>query len=383
MNQNSSFKPSPLTQIDGVDVDKALLDLSFHLQDEDALYNAVFYNPSTFPVSGNGSYNGGPFVYHSDTTTYQFQNGTTSVLENTAETTLSLKGVESGQDIYDMFVDAVSADGSDEASASASSPSSETNATPSSSASATASSLPTDLGYPAPVISDSKNAISGYFLDTTPDVAVLNIQQFEFASGSEFQSVVEKFLAKCKAAKKTRLIIDLRGNPGGSSFTGYDLFKQLFPDLQIFSKMRYRDHPAVNALGNALSQLTSITVAEAKELPGLNLTSEEGAQKFLDDQARFSVFNYHNNLIRPDGPTFSSWADMYGPQSVNGDNFTKPHAWLFSNPGLDIISSSGLVVSGYGDKKHIAPQVFDSSNITVVSKSHILIHQTKANKVSS
>jgi hypothetical protein len=367
MSQNSVFKPSPLTHIDGVDVDEALLDLSFFFQDEDALYNAMLYNPATYPVRRNGSYSTGPFLHHSDNTTYKFQNGTTIVIENTARTALPLDKVESGQDIYDMFVDAVSAEESDDTSSSSSSSSSETSATPSSSASATASSLPTDLGYPKPVITDSKNTISGYFLSTATDVAVLNIQQFEPTTGSEFQSVVEQFLALCKSAQKTRLIIDLRGNPGGISFTGYDLFKQMFPGLEIFSKLRYRSHPAANAIGSALSQLTPISLPDAKQFPGLNLTSEQGVEKYLDDVARTSEFNYHNNLVKPDGPIFSSWADMYGPQSMNGDNFTKPHSWQFSNPALDIVLSTGLVVSGYGDKKNIALQVFDSSNVTVVS----------------
>jgi hypothetical protein len=368
MSNDTSYKPSPVTHIDGIDIDEALLDFSSQFQDEDALYNSMFFNPAKVAFEGKGRYSLSDFSYHPDNTTYQFLNGSTMAIENTAETSISLEGVESGQDIFDIFLDSGSANGSDDSSASASSQGSETSAAPSSSTTATATPLPTELGYPSPVISDSKNTISGYFLKTAPDVAVLNVQTFEAATGDEFQSVVEKFLAQCRSTKKTRLIIDLRGNPGGIFYTGYDLFKQLFPSLQIISKTRFRSHPATNVIGSAVSQVSSITVPEAKELIGhLNLTTDEGCKKYLSDQAKSSVFNYRNNLIRPDGPTFSSWADLYGPQSMNGDNYTEYQSSSFSNSGLDLVYSNGLVVSGYGDKKHIAPQAFDNSNIVVVS----------------
>lgn len=75
--------------------------------------------------------------------------------------------------------------------------------------------------YPIPVIEHSEELVAGYFLDgdDLSDAAVMNIQSFAPASEnntaySEFQSMIRKFLQL--SANKTRLVVDLRGNPGES-----------------------------------------------------------------------------------------------------------------------------------------------------------------------
>ena len=60
------------------------------------------------------------------------------------------------------------------------------------------------------------------------DVTVLSISTFEITTPPdiiEFSEVVENFLAACGSAGKTRLIIDVRQNPGGKIYLVYDAFK--------------------------------------------------------------------------------------------------------------------------------------------------------------
>lgn len=43
----------------------------------------------------------------------------------------------------------------------------------------------------------------------------------------EFQDMAGSFLQNAAKAGKKKLVIDIRGNGGGSVFLGYDLFKQV------------------------------------------------------------------------------------------------------------------------------------------------------------
>lgn len=93
-------------------------------------------------------------------------------------------------------------------------------------------------GYPTPVVISSDQQVSGYFLDDDPayeDVAVLSMVSFEPNFPVEFQSVIQTLISDAKAAGKTKLVIDLSSNGGGIILTGYDAFRQLFP--QIVSKI--------------------------------------------------------------------------------------------------------------------------------------------------
>jgi C-terminal processing protease CtpA/Prc len=80
-------------------------------------------------------------------------------------------------------------------------------------------------GYPSPIIRQSNNLIGGYYLDGYDDVAVLSVPSFVSldTAEEEFQQVGETFLAAAKAAGKTKLIIDVSANGGGTILQGYDL----------------------------------------------------------------------------------------------------------------------------------------------------------------
>lgn len=76
------------------------------------------------------------------------------------------------------------------------------------------------------------------------DVAVLSISTFEITTPPdiiEFSEVVENFLAACRSAGKTRLIVGVRQNPG-KIYLVYDAFKQLFPTIIPYPGWWTRDH---------------------------------------------------------------------------------------------------------------------------------------------
>lgn len=61
----------------------------------------------------------------------------------------------------------------------------------------------------------------------------MSVNSFVSALDDEipFQVVNTAFLNAAKAAGKTKLIVDVQGNGGGTILQGYDLFKQLFPQI--------------------------------------------------------------------------------------------------------------------------------------------------------
>jgi C-terminal processing protease CtpA/Prc len=101
----------------------------------------------------------------------------------------------------------------------------------------TIAAAPTIAGYPFPVIRDNgSNTTSGYFLNGTgyEDVAVLAVTSFSpggdigfVAYMTDFQRVVQEFLALCKTNGKKKLVIDLAANGGGYIVAGYELFNQV------------------------------------------------------------------------------------------------------------------------------------------------------------
>lgn len=94
---------------------------------------------------------------------------------------------------------------------------------------------------------------SGYFLegDGYDDVAVLSVPSFVSATEDEipFQIVNTYLINRAVAAGKKKLIIDVSANGGGTILQGYDLFKQLFPQILPYGATRYRAHKAFNLIG--------------------------------------------------------------------------------------------------------------------------------------
>lgn len=199
---------------------------------------------------------------------------------------------------------------------------------------------------------------SGYFLEGEgyEDVAVLSVNSFVSALDDEipFQIVNTAFLNAAKAAGKTKLIVDVQANGGGTILQGYDLFKQLFPQELPYGATRLRAHEALDLVGQEASWYSG----EVPRSLDLNYTAINIVS---------SVYNYRTD-VDVNYENFDSWPDKYGPETFGPgpDTFTNIIRWNLSDV-LTPENSGGIIVSGYGNRSNITDQPFAAENIVVVT----------------
>ena len=193
-------------------------------------------------------------------------------------------------------------------------------------------------------------------------IAVLSVPSFVgvFAEEASFQDVATTFIADAVAAGKTKLVIDVSANGGGTILQGYSLFKNLFPSLEPYGATRFRAHEAFNIIGETVS------AAAGPAYPWDNLSAIELGlvnATVLDDFYD-TPFDYRADTDM-DGHAFTSWAEKYGPHAYNGDDFTSIIRWNLSDP-TDIYTS-GIIVDGYQNRTAIPPsQPFAAADVVVV-----------------
>jgi hypothetical protein len=189
---------------------------------------------------------------------------------------------------------------------------------------------------------NSANYVSGYFLNETSDVVVLALSSFDAQPpySAQFQTNIADFLARCKSANKKKLIIDTRGNRGGTVLLAYDTFRQLFPSLVPYSGNRLR-----------VSEAVSIA-AQIGSLAGSLLAG--------------TFFDALTSLQTPDGLPFQSYNQLYGHIGIRSDNFSHVAAKEFGNATIDE-EQSGIVVSRYANNSAIPSQAFRGEDIILVS----------------
>jgi hypothetical protein len=338
-----SFTPSPLSTINGEHAVTFLEDWSQlgALNDPDALYNSVFYSKPfaaelpTWRGYFDGSARFG-YIFPGLTTTLGFQNGTTRAYKTVANVIGDFTGVTDGQTMYDVFCNP---------------------SPPLASVQAPATPTPgqTAPGYPEPVVISSDFVVSGYFLNSTgnEDVAVLSMLTFEPQVPAEFQSVVQTFLAKAKAAGKKRLVIDLSANGGGYILQGYDTFRQLFPQIVQDGYTRFR-------YGEALLKIAQ---QYARVIPK-DYNPETASVDFINMYE--SVANYRYDYDFHDD-SFHSIPQKFGPREYNGDEFTNIIRWDLNDP-LTTINSTygmGMEITGYGSRRNFT-QPFSADDIILL-----------------
>ncbi|KAL9620338.1 MAG: hypothetical protein Q9160_005137 [Pyrenula sp. 1 TL-2023] len=377
---NATYNYSTVTSINGQDAIEYLLDWSQNgnLQDRDALWNNVFYELSQVLLgssgTGTGTFSGGGrgrYIYSGPTTTLTFANGTTNNYTNFARVLKNFDGVQSGDDLYNKYFTYPQSEretDGDTYSNITATITSVAASTATSAASATSTSAPVTTtttlaapGYPSPVVRHSLNLNAGYYLDSEPDVAVLSVNSF-VGSGDdsveqEFQQVNENFIADAKAAGKTKLIIDVGANSGGTILQGYDLFKILFPAILPQGNTRFRGHQGVDLIGQ---QFSAVAGNYPRTLADDNDTLAE-----IEYDIVSSVFNYRTD-VDINYENFESWPDKYGPNVYNGDNFTNIIRWNLSDV-LTPYNSGGIYV--HPTIPDAAPP-FAAENIVVLSNGY-------------
>jgi hypothetical protein len=185
-------------------------------------------------------------------------------------------------------------------------------------------------------------------------VAVLSVPSFVGDGDAEisFQQTGENFIAAAKAAGKTKLIVDVSANGGGTILQGYDLFKQLFPTIDPFAAAdRLRAHQAVELIGTVFSTV-------AGEYP----RSLDESDAIVDIES--APMDYRTDLDPLTGQHFYSWREKYGPFPAHGDWFTHIFRWDLNDP-LTPAQSGGIDIHGYGNLTG-GVQPFEAENIVIV-----------------
>ena len=299
--------------------------------DPDTCYNSIFYSHNQFSSSlGLGQFQS-PGKYTGESTTLVFENGTTADLPNVAIVIGNFTGIDGPEAFYERFCNV-----SD---------------TPD----------PKELGlineeaprllpiepYPEEVVANKAKTVVGYFIDEDgfEDVGVLLLPLF-LTDPISHQQTVEKFFKRCRESGKTKLILDLQGNPGGVRTIPYDIFNQIFPDIDSTMKERMRAHESLDVLG----QMLTTVFANEEIISPENITFET--------QIAYGMsFNIHNK--RPsDGSEFSSWSDYYGPHDFRSGQHTAGYEWTFEDPP-QVMFEGFNKPTGYGNRTTGFSRVFE------------------------
>lgn len=369
--KNISYTPSPVVEIDGTDVTEFLEDLSQYapLHDRDASYNNLFYELAQVKLMGSGSATGlftgggrGRYIYPGANTTLTFANGTTFVMQNYARAIFQdFRNVTSGETLAKKVFNYATLDVPIMPFATVESASVLDGLT---------------AGYPDPVMSDASKLISGFYIKAPgyEDVAVLSVPNFVGSNSRNFQAFVQKFLPQARADGKTKLIVDLQANGGGIIGLGYDMFKQLFPNLDPYGASRVRATEAGNLIGQTFS-------AYASQHPPVSTSNQ------TQIRIQSSYFDYQNDMT-VDAKPFTSWSEKYGPVEADGgnymqlassfsrelvanyeaDEFTTTGRWNLSDT-LFVKEATGLSsISGYGVLANLTgPPPFMPEDVVLVT----------------
>lgn len=353
--KSSSFTASPVMLINGQNASEYLESYSsgtvYH--DADARYNTVFENPALKALgSGQDALFRVHYVYDGPNTTLTFANDTYKIVENLATIGLQydFSKVKDGPSFFEAFCQGPHEPPRPTAylAARASAPPMPT-ATPSSSPS------PRLLGYPQPVFIQDSGSFSGYYPTEKNynDVAVLAIPTFRpittdsrldslTAGFVQTQQLLQKFFANSLKQDKERLVIDLRGNGGGTIDMGFELFRQLFPTIEPFGATRYRAHEAFHYYSAIVADLA---------VAGIN---EDGIMTADWDDADYgtsSAFLW-SNILDVKRQSYKSYADYFGPYILHNDSFTGVRRYNVSIRSYRLMEKSdGLTLSSFPTTK--------------------------------
>ncbi|KAJ8110887.1 hypothetical protein OPT61_g6385 [Boeremia exigua] len=362
-NNDSSYKPSAVKKINGMDAMTYLKDQSLQsdFHDADTRWNALFPSQALI-ASGTvflGSFRTGQ--YQGPNTTMEFANGTTYNQMNLAVVFGNFTGVNSGQTFFQQFCTGPKPVTQIEQPPTppAASP---TISTP------TATPTPSQIGYPKAVILNPNLAVGGYFINDTgyDKVAVLSIPSYSSPDVQSFQNVMRDFIRMCKTQGKTQMIFDMRGNGGGNAILGYDTFKQVYPqaDQQPFGGTRFRANDALKAVYSQTGDFIANKTFVQSNRTAFVQAFGQGVTN--DDVIGITAsFNFQHQLD-VDNKAIGTSDAAFGPQTVHGDQFTTTIRYNFSDP----ISTSyqGFSVIGFDKNQNETntPQPFEASNMVML-----------------
>jgi hypothetical protein len=356
--ENSGYSPSPITQINGEGVLAWLNSYASQngrSQDPDANYNQVFMNIPTLAYLGTETdYFALSRFYQGENTVLTFANESTRDVTTRAQflSSKSLEGLTDGASFFDRFcnnnlTETILA----QANSSGTTPSQTTSndtVVPYEPVS-TEGVTPPHPAYPSPIVISSDKSVAGYLSDTYPDLAILAVPSFSSISPIEFENVVRQLLATASENDRTKLVIDLRGNGGGTIFLAYDLFRQLFPTETPYGAGNYRAGELHNFTGRVASE----------NIEQLRSTYPELVKAGVDGVV-LNSFNYREPLTE-NNESFSSWENFFGPNQNDRGDFTSLNRF-----NLTDISATTVPILGYTNDNITQPQTFSPEDIVLL-----------------
>ncbi|EXJ72070.1 uncharacterized protein A1O5_04573 [Cladophialophora psammophila CBS 110553] len=354
--QGEGWEPSPIVKINGTEAVSWLSERAFNgtmtFLDLDALYNGLFHSISAYSISAPLNQTVGYFAlpgfsrFWGSSINLEFKNGSKSSIPIEALTAQDFSNVIDGESFYQTFCNTTvktmaAANGS--------------SASTSQQTSTTTPDATTQIPqYPSAIAISDDGSLASYFLEDEPSVAVLAVLGMSETAQLSTQQTLSWFLQRCRETNKTRLIVDVSQNGGGTIAVAYDIFKQLFPTLEPYLGAQLRAHEQANILVN---YFTRIAQQVEKQQPG-NVTA-------LKDAAGYQSFDV-SVLYNDGGVLFQSWEQPFGPVQVHGGNFTNQYQLDLSNADYDE-ATGGIVVTGYANNSNVAPQPFLPENIMAFS----------------
>jgi hypothetical protein len=356
--ENFGYSPSPVTQINGEDVLTWLNSYASQngrSQDPDANYNQVFVNIPALAYSGaETNYFALSRFYQGENTVLTFANDSTRDVMTRAQflSDKPLEGLTDGANFFDRFcnnnlTETILAQANSSGTAPSQSTSNDT-LVPYEPVS-TQGVAPPHPAYPSPIVISSDKSVAGYLSDTYSDLAVLAVPSFSSISPIEFENVVRQTLATANENNRTKLVIDLRGNGGGTVFLAYDLFRQLFPTETPYGAGNYRAGELHNFTGRVASE----------NIDQLRSTYPELVEAGVDGVV-LNSFNYREPLTVKN-ESFTSWADFFGPQQNDRGDYTSLNRF-----NLTDVSATTVPILGYGNDNMTQPQTFSPEDIVLL-----------------
>jgi hypothetical protein len=176
---------------------------------------------------------------------------------------------------------------------------------------------------------------------------------------------ISNYITASRAANLSKIVIDVQSNAGGQPLLAIDAFKHFFPNIDPFAGSRLRAHHAADVIGQ-----TTTTYFQS-----LSSTSNDFITLIASEWVATERINANTNQ------TFASWAEFFGPQEDNGDEFTTTQRYNLSNTLFDEAAvgdlNGGFVVYGYGNNSAPAnaePPYAAEDIIIVSSFRRILSH---------
>ncbi|PHH61483.1 hypothetical protein CDD81_330 [Ophiocordyceps australis] len=317
---------SSITKINGQDPNDILQDIAKFstAQDPDSRYNEVFR--SSYWLAGESSSANGTFVDNgglwpgANITTLTFSNGSTAEMPTVAILREpQFLSTASGQEAFEAFCRPPKENKPPEKG--------EKRPPPESSA----------VGFPEPFMRDPYNEVNGYFLDKETTVMYISTFGTDEEESKDYPvtyaDTMKNIIAKSKESGRTKMIIDISGNGGGSANRLYNMFRIFFPDKLPNEALRFRRHPASQSLVEAFrvfndteaSELPSVAF-RAVASPGLK-TKFNSPEELLGDQTLSrvkvsSAYNLDYNLIS----TKSNPITGFGEAAAQAQNASSPYA---------------------------------------------------------